>query len=995
MNYPKSSIMQHDSHDEKVGLYPMPMCKHWNICGGGLTLSVIWALISIFSMLVSCGDGRTKRPSDRIAHSSHAGHADSAARVDTSEPGHEMNRLLDDFDHQHGKRRMAAAQPIFDLLYREEMTDSLLHATPGMPADSLEMLVWYWAGEYFYEVQDYNEGLRCATRALPLTYRAGDLMLQSDCERLVGLFHFRMSDYAQAIKYAQKSLESSRRHGDLSRTSSSLNTLAGICLVAKQLDDGERYILEAIRYSTAAGDSNRMAIQYGMASEIYHVMGKAQQALDYARRACEIDEARGNTAKVGIRLSQMATAQMDLGLDAEAERSLLHAIPILDEVGNELSLSICRNQMGELLNRRGAHDEAAHYFRQAVDKFAARKDMYNESRSRIGLYEALKGNNPTEASRHLLRYAELKDSIYRHDMEQNVSHYNVRYKTEELALQQARERTEKRVILIAGIALVAVLLLVMAVIIYMGRVRRRNHRLLKQVSQLREDFFTNITHEFRTPLTVILGLSHELQTPIDDPEETADKARTIERQGNNLLTLINQLLDISKIKSAVGNTDWRTGDITAYLSMIIESYRDYALSRNINLQFFSKGEVEMDFVPDYVIKMMNNLLSNAFKFTPAYGKVNVLTWREGDLLFIDVSDTGRGIGREEFSNIFKPFYQAGSEACNIGTGVGLALVKQIVDAVEGRITVESTLGRGTTFHISMPIRHRGLQPITTATEPNWPLLPEVTPDPQDSDSEDNACHLLIIEDNADVAAYIGSQFADRYTLSYATDGGAGLEKALTLVPDLIITDLMMPGMDGLEVCRQIRGNEIVNHIPIIVVTAKITEKERIEGIEAGADAYLAKPFNSDELRTRVEKLLEGRRLMQEKFAKISMEIKENEKQDLDMPQEADLRFLAKVSDFIYRQLSRNQATDVLTVASTMCMSPRQFYRKINALTGYAPSVYIQRLKIRKARNLLDKDPTIRFMEVADLCGFDAYPNFVRAFKNVCGVTPTEYRRRED
>ena len=182
---------------------------------------------------------------------------------------------------------MAAAQPIFDLLYREEMTDSLLHATPGMPADSLEMLVWYWAGKYFYEVQDYNEGLRCATRALPLTYRAGDLMLQSDCERLVGLFHFRMSDYAQAIKYAQKSLESSRRHGDLSRTSSSLNTLAGICLVAKQLDDGERYILEAIRYSTAAGDSNRMAIQYGMASEIYHVMGKAQQALDYARRACE------------------------------------------------------------------------------------------------------------------------------------------------------------------------------------------------------------------------------------------------------------------------------------------------------------------------------------------------------------------------------------------------------------------------------------------------------------------------------------------------------------------------------------------------------------------------------------------------------------------------------------------------------------------------------------------------------------------------------------
>ena len=977
-----------------LALYPI--YNHLNIYKKRLTLSVLWAFVSILSVLVSCGDGRTERPSDRAAHSSHSEHADSAAVVDLSGRGREMGELLSDFDRQHGKRRTAAAQPVFDLLYREEMTDSLLKAAPGIPADSLDMLVWYWAAEYLYETQDYAEGLRCATRALPLTYRSCDLQLQSDCERLLGLFHFRLSDYVQAIEHTRKSLEIGRKGGDMSRISSSLNTLAGICLVAKQLDDGERYILEAIRYSTAAGDSNRVAIQYGMASEIYHIMGKPQQALAYARRACEMDEARGNTAKVGIRLSQMAAAQMALGQDTEAERSLMRAIPILEKAGNRQSLSICRNQTGELLNRRGAHEEAARYFRQAVDEFAARKDMYNESRARMGLYEALKGTNPAEAGQHLLRYATLKDSIYHHDMEQNVSSYNVRYKTEELALQQARERAEKRVILIGSIALIAVLLLIVITLIYMGKVRRRNHRLLKQVSRLREDFFTNITHEFRTPLTLILGLSHELQqSPTDSPAKIYDKAKTIERQGNGLLTLINQLLDISKIKSAVGNTDWRSGNISAYLAMIVESYRDFARSRNINLQFFSKGEVEMDFVPDYAVKVMNNLLSNAFKFTPAYGKVSVLVWRESDRLRIDVSDTGDGIDQEQLKHLFEPFYQGKSHAQHVGTGVGLALVKQIMDAVEGWITVESASGQGTTFHISVPIRHHGMPSITTATEQILPLLPEVMPDPQDSDSEDNACRLLIIEDNADVAAYIGAQFADRYALSYATDGAAGLEKAFTLVPDLIITDLMMPGMDGLDVCRQIRGNEIVNHIPIIVVTAKITEEERIKGIEAGADAYLAKPFNSDELRTRVEKLLESRRLLQEKFAKISLEIKENEKQDLDISQEADLRFLAKVSDFVYRQLSQNQAVDVSTVSSVMCMSPRQLHRKINALTGYAPSAYIQRLKIRKARNLLDKDFTISFMEVADQCGFDAYPNFVRAFKNVCGVTPTEYRRRDN
>lgn len=218
---------------------------------------------------------------------------------------------------------------------------------------------------------------------------------------------------------------------------------------------------------------------------------------------------------------------------------------------------------------------------------------------------------------------------------------------------------------------------------------------------------------------------------------------------------------------------------------------------------------------------------------------------------------------------------------------------------------------------------------------------------------------------------------------------------MELVPDLIITDLMMPGMDGLEICRQVRANEIVNHIPIIVVTAKITKEERIEGIKAGADAYLFKPFNSDELRTRVEKLLEGRRLLQEKFMQKMMENKDTKAQEYDKLDDADLHFLAKVSEAIYIQLSRNKSIDVSLVASNVCMSVRQFHRKIVSLTGCTPTAYIQRLKIKKAKNLLERKPQMSFSEVADRSGFSDYSNFVRAFKNVCGYTPTEYRKRED
>ncbi len=215
------------------------------------------------------------------------------------------------------------------------------------------------------------------------------------------------------------------------------------------------------------------------------------------------------------------------------------------------------------------------------------------------------------------------------------------------------------------------------------------------------------------------------------------------------------------------------------------------------------------------------------------------------------------------------------------------------------------------------------------------------------------------------------------------------------MPDLIITDLMMPGMDGLEVCRQVRGNEIIDHIPIIVVTAKITEEERIRGLEAGTDAYLAKPFNSEELHTRAEKLLEGRRLLREKFAKAMTGQQASEDKGSTPRTNTDARFLEKVSDAIFLLLNNNKPIDVSTIASKMCMSNSQFYRKIVTLTGYAPSTYIQNIRIRQAKKLLDNNPTMSLTEVADRCGFDVYPNFVRAFKSVCGVTPTEYSRKSD
>ena len=248
------------------------------------------------------------------------------------------------------------------------------------------------------------------------------------------------------------------------------------------------------------------------------------------------------------------------------------------------------------------------------------------------------------------------------------------------------------------------------------------------------------------------------------------------------------------------------------------------------------------------------------------------------------------------------------------------------------------------------------------------------------------CRLLVIEDNHDIAAYIGSQFADRYAVCYAENGKVGLEKALDLMPDLIITDLMMPGLDGLEVCRQIRGNEITDHIPIIVVTAKVTEEERIKGLEAGADAYLAKPFNADELRMRVEKMLDRHRRLRDKFGNIGdVANKEHRWTDIER------RFLAKTVDSIYHLLDKRQL-DVNTLAETLCMSPRQLHRKLVAITGDSPATYVLKIKMQRARILLETKPGLTIEDIAERCGFEHTPNFYNAFKKMYGITPMNYRK---
>ena len=372
---------------------------------------------------------------------------------------------------------------------------------------------------------------------------------------------------------------------------------------------------------------------------------------------------------------------------------------------------------------------------------------------------------------------------------------------------------------------------------------------------MRTDFFTNVTHEFRTPLTVILGLSHQLQTEKDiTPAETNSYLRAVDRQGSHLLSLVNQLLNMSKINAGMDNPRWQKGNIVVFTGMVVESFRLYAKNKKLNLTFTSEEQsITMDYIPHYIENILQNLISNAIKFSPEEGEVSITLSQFSNKVTIEVTDTGTGIPKDDLERIFDLFYQGEKIEKRNGSGIGLSYTRQMVEMMNGKIEVTSEEHLGSTFTVTLP-RHRSKEvkplvkvPDDTSTNQELEVLgtdhrtgqatPVILKDGNNGYSKHNAT-VLLIEDNDDVLLYLKSFLPDEFNVVTARDGMEGMELARELIPDIIISDIMMPHKDGLALTREIRESELLNHIPLILLTAKSTLDDRLDGLRHGADATL-------------------------------------------------------------------------------------------------------------------------------------------------------------
>ena len=540
----------------------------------------------------------------------------------------------------------------------------------------------------------------------------------------------------------------------------------------------------------------------------------------------------------------------------------------------------------------------------------------------------------------------------------------------------------------------------------MEQIRQQNER-LREIDEMKTRFLANISHEFRTPLTLTFGpIKDFLEGRFDSYEDAKPHFERALRNGRSLLQLINQLLKLSRIESGALKLQTGQHDLKRFLSQTSALFESLAASRGITLQVEAPPDTFLHgFDADLLENAVVNLLANAFKFTPDGGTITVHLHREANgQACIEVADTGEGIAADHLPYLFDRFYQVDGTTTRKreGAGIGLSLVKELVALHGGTITVESKVGIGTRFTIHLPnvsLEAAGLEqeetPAPRATtgqlvvaEVETSMVGAAAPPASQAVSEDTTI-VLLVEDNADMRAYLRDHLTHDFEVVEAEDGKGGLAKAYALVPDLVLSDVMMPEMDGLALCQALKQDARTSHVPVVLLTAKADVESRISGFETGADAYLPKPFSAEELQVRVRSLIDQRRALRAKFSRTGRETVPSE--PTLPPQE--VAFLKQVQDVVEARLS-DVSFGVEVLAGEVGMSQRQLLRKLRALTGETSSELIWRLRLERAAQLLRQN-TGSVKEIAFATGFKHEASFSRSFRKVYGVSPSEYAAQHD
>lgn len=869
----------------------------------------------------------------------------------------------------------------------------------------------------FYEAIDaHKKGLACAESAC-------DTIQIIQALNNIGTDYRRLGILDEASSYHYKALGFCSGYSDHSSPTAvknrvvTLNGIGNIQLTLGNMEAADSAFRQALAGEKGLGSALGQAINYANLGSIFEDAGQLDSARAYYTQSLEKNREAGS--ELG-----MSLCRTHFGRLYEKEHNIPAAIGEYREAYRIMEsgsdtwhwLESCL-ALARVYIENGMPEMAAEYLEKAEN--TAQSISSNEHLAEVYRLKYLKFKAQGDSAAALdcyVRSRELDDEVTSEKNRSHMENLRINYERENSRREKVlmeegwrAERERRSLMLQTALAVLILSLVAVFLLLWLLRVRNQKSKILQEAEATRTSFFTNITHEFRTPLTVIQAATADLNRRIPDDAQMRRDISDIERHGKSLLKLINQILDVAKLNSGrIDNSEMKKGDIVGFIQVICDSCRVWAVEKGVKLTYTpEEGSVEMVFMPDKLRKIVQNLLSNAVKFTPEGGAVQVISSVRDASLEIKVKDNGCGMSQGEKKNVFKPFYQASN--AEGGTGIGLPLVKLAAEAMGGRVDLDTAPGVGSVFTVTIPLGSDAVVVRSSAdvTESGCAAdnLGAASGDDSGADTagacsapagafdadcpEDNpylekdTTRVLIVEDTAEVSRYMRLQLNPDYQYYFAADGLSGLQKAEEIVPDIIITDIMMPGIDGYELCRRVRSSELLNHIPVIMVTAKVTPEDRLEGLEAGADAYLEKPFRPDELNTRVEKLLEQRRLLREKFSSPEAD---------NVRQTPSSAFIDKVRSEVLAMFGQGDV-DYDVLAGQFCITRTQLNRKIKAVTGLTTTELILQLRIALAKELLDTTDC-PVWEISAKCGMENDSYFMTLFKKATGMTPLQYRKRE-
>ncbi len=880
----------------------------------------------------------------------------------------------------------------------------------------------------------FSRAIEHHTEALALAYQVVDTAAITNLLNELGTDFRRTGAYEQAMKYHYSALETAENY------------------------DGR---------DTAVITRN-MASAYNGIGVIYSAMNEQAEAIKSYENALKIEIGKQNFLGMAMNYANIGSVYLEEGDYTKAMEYFTLSLENNTKIESALGIGLCEMHIGNVYDRQGDHRRALDQYLKAYDILAdsdtwhwikacfsigeACMTLGDHRRAKSYLDDGLRAAIEIQAPAYIEQaYALLSDYHYAQGdyrraaeesyqsaawadtvhnnleasrlMEPRIQYETGRFTRQIQQMDEAARVQKARQRMAIVMALPFVLGLIFLSIFLYGR-RKQSQRTaaeLKELGRMRTNFFTNITHELRTPLSTIIGYARMLlekygDSPGSDPGDV-ERLAIIHRGGETLLTLVNEMLEFARSEAGMSRLVWRQGDVVSFIRSVAEPFEQMAQAKSINLFTLSYTKtLEMNYAPEALKKVMGNLLSNAIRHTPPGKHIEIYIHPDpsGSRCVITVRDEGEGIAPDALPRVFELYYTSGAG----GTGIGLALSKQLVEEMDGEISVESTPGYGTKFHVSLPV---STEPIPAAESSNAdtgvPVIARAQPEAiqthgvsviatasgvkreaiythgetgllhPDGARNDDKPVVLVVEDDPDMASYVRTVLGGGYTVLHAANGVEGLAMAEQYVPDLILTDVMMPEKDGYELTADLRASVATSHIPVVMLTAKTTSDDKVAGLQVGADAYLPKPFNERELTAHIEQLLTSRAKLREIYADALQAggFDDIEAVDID---DRDRDFIARLLVAVNSHLD-DEAWFPDGLAEEMCLSRSQLYRKVKTMTGKTLLAFIMDVRMKRAGAMLSNGNR-NITEVALACGFSDMSYFTRSFKTAFGCTPSQY-----